>query len=49
MPPERHVVCGISFGLADRDHPANSFRTDRAALSEVLHWAERKEQRTTPR
>jgi nitroreductase len=31
---DRDVVCGISFGYADVNHPANSFRTDRAALAE---------------
>ncbi|MEF7615912.1 nitroreductase [Aquincola sp. MAHUQ-54] len=28
--PDRLVVCGISFGYADRAHPANGFRTSRA-------------------
>lgn len=27
---DRKVVCGISFGFADPDHPANQFRTNRA-------------------
>jgi nitroreductase len=36
IPTTRHVVCGISFGLADPDHPANGFRTSRATLSEVV-------------
>lgn len=31
---DRLVVCGISFGRADDDHPANSFRTRRAPLDE---------------
>jgi nitroreductase len=30
LPPERKVVCGISFGFADPAHPANQFRTTRA-------------------
>jgi nitroreductase len=30
LPPERRIVCGISFGYADQDHPANQFRTTRA-------------------
>ncbi|GAB3168336.1 MULTISPECIES: nitroreductase [Streptomyces] len=38
IPDTRQVVCGISFGYPDRDHPANSFRTDRADLSEVVTW-----------
>lgn len=38
LPPQRLVVCGISFGFEDAAHPANSFRTGRAALSEALQW-----------
>lgn len=34
----RLILCAISLGLADPDHPANGFRTDRAALEDVLHW-----------
>ncbi|CAM2175473.1 nitroreductase [Burkholderia orbicola] len=36
IPPERHVVCGISFGFADALHPANAFRTERAPLDQVV-------------
>lgn len=36
IPAERKIVCGISFGYADPDHPANSFRTTRAALDQVV-------------
>lgn len=32
LPPGRLVVAGISFGFEDIDHPANAFRTRRAAL-----------------
>lgn len=35
---DRQVVCAISFGYADTRHPANGFRTDRAALDEVVTW-----------
>jgi nitroreductase len=35
---ERLVVCGISFGYEDASHPANSFRTRRAPLSEAVTW-----------
>lgn len=38
LPPERQVVCGISFGYADRDDPVNGFRTSRAAIDEVVTW-----------
>lgn len=35
LPDNRVVVCGVSFGYADPDHPSRSFVTDRAELSEV--------------
>jgi nitroreductase len=38
IPENRRLVCGISFGYEDRDHPANKFRTRRAPLSEVVTW-----------
>jgi nitroreductase len=38
LPPDRKVVCGISFGYADAAHPANSFRTTRAPLEAVASW-----------
>lgn len=38
LPRDRRIVCGISFGYADTDHPANRFRTERAGLDEVLRW-----------
>ena len=37
---DRLVICGISFGLPDEAHPANSFRTARATNDEVLRWIE---------
>jgi nitroreductase len=33
---DRSVVCGISFGYPDEAHPANSYRTRRAALPEAV-------------
>ena len=36
LPKDQLVVCGITFGYADVDHPVNKFRTTRAAPSEVL-------------
>ncbi|WP_299406555.1 nitroreductase [uncultured Roseobacter sp.] len=33
---DRMILCAISFGYADPDHPANSFRTERASLSEIM-------------
>lgn len=35
LPHTRHVLCAISFGYADPDHPANGFRTERADVKEV--------------
>src|SRR6056297_3772004 len=36
LPDSRLILCAISFGLPDPDHPANRFRTKRADLDEVL-------------
>lgn len=36
LPDDRLVVCGIAFGYADEEHPANSFRTDRVELTDVV-------------
>lgn len=36
IPQERDVLCAISFGYEDVEHPANQFRTERAPLDEVL-------------
>jgi len=36
LPDSRLILCAISFGLPDPDHPANRFRTTRADLDEVL-------------
>jgi nitroreductase len=38
--PERLMVCGISFGYEDAAHPANSYRTHRAALSDAVAWVD---------
>lgn len=38
---DRTIVCGISFGYADPDHPANSYRTNRAEIDEVVDWIDR--------
>lgn len=34
----RRIVCGMSFGYEDAQHPANSFRTRRANKEEVATW-----------
>ncbi|WP_425046288.1 nitroreductase [Primorskyibacter sp. S87] len=35
---DRQILCAISFGYSDSDHPANSFRTERAALNDIVSW-----------
>ena len=40
IPLERRIVCGVSFGYADPAHPANGFRTARAALGETVRYAQ---------
>ena len=36
IPEDRLIVCGIAFGYADADHPANAFRAGRADLGDVV-------------
>jgi sugar (pentulose or hexulose) kinase len=36
LPDDRKVVCGISFGYADPDHPTATYRTSRAGLEDVV-------------
>ncbi len=38
IPADRLIICGISFGYEDVDHPANKFRTSRAPISENVVW-----------
>ena len=35
---DRLVLCAISFGFADADHPANQFRTERATSADIIDW-----------
>ncbi|WP_299826625.1 nitroreductase [uncultured Roseobacter sp.] len=35
---DRMILCAISFGYADTDHPANSFRTTRAKVADIMAW-----------
>jgi nitroreductase len=37
---DRRVVCGISFGFADRDHKANSYRTSRAGIADTATFVD---------
>lgn len=36
IPDDQAVLAGISFGFADRSHPANGFRAPRADLTDVV-------------
>lgn len=36
LPDDRDIVCAVSFGRPDPEHPANAFRTSRAAVDEVV-------------
>ena len=38
IPDNRLILCAISFGYPDTDHPANQFRTERATLDEFVTW-----------
>lgn len=35
---DRLILCAISFGYADKDHPANRFRTERATPADIIDW-----------
>jgi nitroreductase len=35
---DRQLLCGISFGFEDTNHPANKYRTPRASLEEAVDW-----------
>ena len=36
LPEDRLVVCAVSFGYADADHPVNRFRTSRASVGDAV-------------
>ncbi|MEM6371874.1 MAG: nitroreductase [Pseudomonadota bacterium] len=38
IPEDAMILCAISFGYADPDHPANQFRTDRAGVDDIVDW-----------
>lgn len=38
IPANRRIVCGISFGWPDAQHPANRFRTSRILLEDTVTW-----------
>lgn len=35
---DRRVVCAISFGNPDHEHPANNFRATRTAIDDNVRW-----------
>lgn len=41
IPSDRNVLCGISFGYEDPNHPANNFRTGRADFNEIVAFTEK--------
>ena len=38
IPPDRKIVCGVSFGFPDMAHKANSFRTTRATTEDAARF-----------
>lgn len=40
LPDNKKIVCGISFGWPDLDHPANDFRTKRVSAQETVTWVD---------
>jgi nitroreductase len=40
IPADRQVLLAISFGYPDCNHPANSFRTNRATICEAAQWVD---------
>jgi nitroreductase len=40
LPPNRKIVCGISFGFADPHDSIHSYRTERAAVAEAVRLIE---------
>lgn len=40
IPADRTIVCGISLGWPDLNHPANHFRTTRAEPASAVTWCD---------
>ncbi len=38
LPPDLLVVCGMSLGYADPEHPINQYRLDRLEVDEFTRW-----------
>jgi nitroreductase len=39
IPDTQHMICGISFGYAESEHPVNRFRTTRAEVDDLARFA----------
>ena len=39
IPDTQHMICGISFGYAEVEHPVNQFRTTRAGVDDLARFA----------
>ncbi|AQH04365.1 nitroreductase (plasmid) [Burkholderia sp. KK1] len=39
IPDTQHMICGISFGYAEPEHPVNRFRTTRAGVDDLARFA----------
>ncbi|MFL4472066.1 nitroreductase [Tateyamaria armeniaca] len=38
IPEDAMILCAISFGYADPNHPANNLRTARAEVEDIVDW-----------
>ncbi|WP_339106633.1 nitroreductase [Roseovarius rhodophyticola] len=38
LPEERMILCAISFGYADTEHPVNNYRTEREAFEDIVSF-----------
>lgn len=39
--PARRIVCGLSFGYAEAEHPINQYRTERAEAGQAVRFVDR--------
>ncbi|TFE47339.1 nitroreductase [Paraburkholderia dipogonis] len=39
IPDTQHMICAISFGYAENEHPVNRFRTTRAGVDDLTRFA----------
>jgi nitroreductase len=40
LPEHRKLVCGISFGFAEAEHPIHSYRTERASVADAVTFVD---------